>query len=879
MTKWMHRITWRQVAMSAVFGFTAFMALGAPKVAYAQDCPFAPCTDTPPPPPPPCGSPGGPTCEPPPQEEGPVDTPRPRATHPPTATTAPSATATPTASPTCDVTTGIGCPTSTPSFTPTITLVPTSTAFPTPTKLPPSPLVELITTFVGKLFPDPESMAPVPAWMQPPNLEVTDLEITQVIQCMHNLLCSDNSVPLFSGKLTMVRAYVRVKSPPDGYASGIGGALCYGDTGSAGCENPIRPLYKIPVWEDPDPMRYARPQLVYALDFILPSYFVTGGATKTVTVYANYNFEDYPKETYYKDNHRLLQYQVEPSEPINVRYHLVQNLNRNNLNFPNQQQFVMADAGAVWDVYDFLDLTYPTSEIHMTQGTPLLFRDYDTALGQNNRRKGWDDLLLDLWLLRSGSGPIHYGLMPSVTLRGAGGIGAADGSMVSGGQDNAEAGKTAAQEIGHNLGRAHPPGCDAGGPDPNYPGINGGIDEVGTDVLHRKLYEPSWVYDYMGYCGVAANSWTSIYTYEAMAGKLPAGVNNPAAGRVAAPLSADAIVLMGSGEVSPEAALLEHGFYRVTAGPSMEQTPDEGPYVVDLLDRTGKVLTSRRFRPLATSNDEPSASGPFAIIVAWVDGTVAVAFRYQDLEIGRIETSRHGPEASFVSPSENQAWDASGLQTLAWTASDGDGDPLQYLLQYSSDGGQSWSVLAPNLSDKSFEIDTAWLPGSENARLRLIASDGLNSIQVDSASFQVGGKPPMVHISGPTTDDMLIAGSTAVLQGAATDLEDGFLGDDNLSWASDQDGVLGTGRTAILPSLSEGPHKLTLTAIDSDGNAATESVNVVVQPASVVEAPPPTSAAPAVLCLAVVVLLGVAGVGTAFVLGRRSRSVQKPKEA
>jgi hypothetical protein len=608
---------------------------------------------------------------------------------------------------------------------------------------------------------------------------------------------------------------------------------------------------------------------MYSLDFILPSSFVTGGATKTITVYANYNFEDYPKETYYKDNHRLLQYQVEPSEPINIRYHLVHNLNRNNPNFPNQQQYVLANAGAIWEIYDFLDLTYPTSEIHITQGWPLAYRDYDTVLGKDNRRKGWDDLLLDLWYLRNGSGPIHYGLMPSVTLRGAGGIGAMDGSMVSGGQDNAAAARTAAQEIGHNLGRAHPPGCDAGGPDPNYPGVNGGIDEVGTDVLHRKLYEPYWVYDYMGYCGGATNSWTSIYTYEAMAGVLPAGVFNPAAGRVAAPLPADAIVLIGSGEVSPEAAHLEHGFYRLTAGPSVEETPDEGPYNVDLLDSAGQVLASRRFWPLVMSNDEPSASGPFTIIVPWVDGTAAVVFRFHDLEIGRIGTSRASPEASFVSPSESQAWDASGLQTLAWTASDADGDPLQYLLQYSSDGGQSWSVLAPNLSETIFEIDSAWLPGSDDARLRLMASDGLNTTQVDSVPFQVGGKPPNVHISGPTTDDALMAESTVVLQGAATDLEDGFLGHEALSWASDQDGVLANGRTAILPSLSEGPHTLTLTAVDSDGNAATTSVEVIVQPAPAVE-PPQNPDRSLALCLGGAVLFGGASLGAAFVLGRRS---------
>jgi hypothetical protein len=121
---------------------------------------------------------------------------------------------------------------------------------------------------------------------------------------------------------------------------------------------------------------------------------------------------------------------------------------------------------------------------------------------------------------------------------------------------------------------------------------------------------------------------------------------------------------------------------------------------------------------------------------------------------------------------------------------------------------------------------------------------------------------------------MLIAGSTAVLQGAATDLEDGFLGDDNLSWASDQDGVLGTGRTAILPSLSEGPHTLTLTAIDSDGNTSTAAVDVVVGPAPLVEAPATADSAALLACGGGAAVLVLAAIAVAFVLGRRSRRTQ-----
>ena len=835
MMTWMPRLTWRHAVVAAGLGLLAAIGLRAPTATHAQGC-YDPLGL-----PVPC-------------PKKPTKTPTRRPTRTPTPTSSPTATSTPTVTPTA---------------TASITLVPTHTPPPIPSQPPPSQLVDLITTLIGKFHPDPVSVEPLPKWMQPPNLALTDIEIVQVIQCIHNLECPDNSVPLFNGKLTMVRAYVRIKGGPYASLVNIGGALCYGNTGAAGCANPIRPLYTIPIW-DPvvyqiaDPVDFfRRSDLFRTLDFILPSYMVTGGATKEITVYANYNFEDEPREGYYKDNYRTLQYQVETSQPINIQYHYV----HNKLTMPNM--------GRIWDIYDFLDETYPTSQVHLTMGVPLVFKDYEWTVPAKGCSKGWNALVEDLWWFGKGSGPIPYGLVPSATLQG-GIIGCGYiGDMGAAGADAADAGTTAAQEIAHNLGRIHAPGCGAERLDPNYPALNGGIDEVGLDVLHRKLYQPYWVYDYMGYCGGATNTWTSMYTYQAMAGLLPAGVYIPSSARLASPLAVEAEVLVGSGEVSPTAATITHGFYRLGAV-SMEPTTDDGPYTLELVDAESQVLATRHFAPRLMSDGLPSTSGPFNIILPLVDGTYAVVFRYQDQEIGRVTASRHAPEVSFISPAEGQAWEASGPQTLSWTGTDADDHPLQYLLQYSTDGGQSWSVLAPNLSDTSFDIDTSYLPGSDDARLRLLASDGLNTAQVDSASLRVGGKPPFVHISGPTTDDQLVAGSTLVLQGAATDLEDGFLADHSLSWASDRDGVLESGRTAVLASLTEGPHTLTLTAIDSDGNASTASIDVVVEPAPVVE----PAAAPSLLpCLAGVIVIGGGLVAGAFALGRRSRRDRKPREA
>ncbi len=699
-------------------------------------------------------------------------------------------------------------------------------------------------------------MEPLPKWLQPPNLQVTDIEITQVIQCMHNLLCPDNSVPIFSGKLTMVRAYVRIHGGPSSFFSNIGGALCYGNTGAGGCSNPIRPLNKINVWSIDDPVALARPQLYYSLDFVLPSYMVSGGATKELTAYVNYNFEDLPQEGYYKDNYKTLQYQVEASQPVDIRYHFVQN---------NGQ---LANPGSIWDIYDFLDATYPTSELNFVQGMPLLFKNYAWTVDiKKGCPKGWMDLLSDLWWMRQGTAPIALGIVPSMTLQG-GVVGCAYiGSPAASAYDKVPgAGRVAAQEVAHTLNRVHAPGCGAGGPDPNFPGLNGGIDETGLDVLRRKVYEPYWAYDYMGYCGGSKNSWTSIYTYEAMADLLPAGVASAATIHLASPQKAGGPVLVGSGQVSPTQADLEHGFFLLSDGASIPPTVDAGPFSLELRDARGTIVATRHFAPLVMSDGEAADSGPFNIVVPWIDGVTTAIFRYQKEEIGRVHASAHAPKVTLVSPSGGEAWGVTGMQSLEWTASDADRNPLQFLLQYSTDGGHTWSVLAPNLRDTSLQIDTAMLPGANDARLRVVASDGFRTTQVDSPSFQVADKPPSVHISGPSPEDRLTAGSAVVLRGVASDLEEGLLADEKLTWTSDRDGELGVGGTTLV-ALSAGNHTLTLRAVDSGGKAATATVEVVVEPPPAPESPRSPSATPFILGMVLAAAVGIA----AFWVGRRTR--------
>src|SRR5205823_2666146 len=70
------------------------------------------------------------------------------------------------------------------------------------------------------------------------------------------------------------------------------------------------------------------------------------------------------------------------------------------------------------------------------------------------------------------------------------------------------------------------------------------------------------------------------------------------------------------------------------------------------------------------------------------------------------------------------------------------------------------------------------------------------------------------------------SGSLVSLSAYAYDVDDGVLDGTAVRWASDLDGPLGAGATVTAGKLRPGQHRITMTATDSDGNQATQSVTI-----------------------------------------------------
>ncbi|MGW8283255.1 MAG: PKD domain-containing protein [Gemmatimonadota bacterium] len=93
--------------------------------------------------------------------------------------------------------------------------------------------------------------------------------------------------------------------------------------------------------------------------------------------------------------------------------------------------------------------------------------------------------------------------------------------------------------------------------------------------------------------------------------------------------------------------------------------------------------------------------------------------------------------------------------------------------------------------------------------------------------------PPTVTITSPADQSEFDEGQDIDFAGSAEDADGVAIPGADLEWSSSLDGVLGTGETLTVNTLSAGVHLITLTATDADGVEGTESIEIAVNAAIV----------------------------------------------
>lgn len=402
-----------------------------------------------------------------------------------------------------------------------------------------------------------------------------------------------------------------------------------------------------------------------------------------------------------------------------------------------------------------------------------------------------------------------------------------------------QAGFYAGHEIGHLLGRKHPVEyanvCGHSASDPDYPYLGTWIGDPthrttafdsGVMVPGVKRSASEWFgkNDMMGYCNLS-QQWLSDYTYRAIylyARQFPGPV--PPARPVQADVD-DWLTIAGAIAADGSTA----GINSLLRTSSMVETPPQeaGDYTIRLLNGSGAAIANYAFAPMM-SEDSQGEWMNFVETVPFAAGTrrVQVLSNNSGEVLAEQTVSASAPVISNVSlPGAISPLE--GTVTLAWQASDPDGGILRFDLLYSANGGD-FKLLASGLRGSSYTFDTAELSGGDGV-FRVIASDGVNTAQADSASFPVVMKAPTVHILSPVEGQQIQYGQPINLVGYAQDPQDGMMEDaSNLLWMG-PDGPIDVGPMIGLTGMdAAGTVEITLQATNSMGISAEKTVQIVI---------------------------------------------------
>jgi hypothetical protein len=426
------------------------------------------------------------------------------------------------------------------------------------------------------------------------------------------------------------------------------------------------------------------------------------------------------------------------------------------------------------------------------------------------------------------------------------GIGTCRGAT---GQDTTgvSSGVVMAQEIAHNWGQYHtghvgtdnwfdPNCCPHGGISRSLTDLAYGFDTRTMQVIPPGSQSGTHAHDFLvGGCTGGCPGppyWISDYTYERLlnadrvfklgetpifANSQPDDADQHVASAAHQP-TVDRPYMFVSGRIGDDAKL--DAPYVIDRPAGSFDDPGSGQFTLELRDDAEQVLVSRSFNPSEGTHD---LSGPpsFVEVLPWDARAHSLVVRSGDAQVARRTASASPPEVNILTPRPGVHWN--GARQVTWEASDADGDALVYAVHYSSDGGRTWLPVGVDLTETSLDVDAAFLAGSTDCRVRVIASDGFNTTVVDSEPFGVDPHAPTVSL---LEQPQLTSGRQAILRGSAYDVDGATFADDGLIWDSDRDGVLGAGPTVVTPPLSPGHHVIQLRAVGTNNLAAVATASL-----------------------------------------------------
>jgi hypothetical protein len=249
------------------------------------------------------------------------------------------------------------------------------------------------------------------------------------------------------------------------------------------------------------------------------------------------------------------------------------------------------------------------------------------------------------------------------------------------------------------------------------------------------------------------------------------------------------------------------------------------------------VLTARNAagQPTATAPlaQLPSSEGGDQLLVGDI-AAAGVACVEIDSGSGQVlairRRSAHAPTVSIVAPAGGTRVGTGATVRVSWRSADADNDLLTATVDYSRDGGKSWTSVATGADHQVVTLPAAYFAGSRNARARVTVDDGFNArARSPSPSARSDGRRKHRSRSRPLAAPRSRSIPSVWLPERSTTAGVPLTGR-SVTWFIGRRRVAG-GTVAAYTPPAPGTVRLRLVVTDSSGRTTTRTMIVHVKPA------------------------------------------------